>query len=88
MQDASVKQKKSHIVCALSPVVSVDLQAVCIVLGRGADQSLQEVDLCSGKRPIPAQAGSQPQGSAPVHYTPAAHTKSPGGLETFLSSSV
>lgn len=80
------KQQKSHVNCALSPVVSVDLQAVCLVLGRGADQSLQEVDLCSGKGPIPAQTGPQPQSSAPVHHTPAPHTKSPGGLETLLSS--
>lgn len=62
----------------------LELQIVCFVLGCGTDQSLQEVDFCSGKRPIPAQAGPQPQDSATVHYTLAAHAKSPGGLETLI----
>lgn len=40
---------------------------------------MQEAALSSGPRPLPAQTGPQPQGSATVHHTPAAHTKSPGG---------
>ncbi len=64
-------------------------QAVCSVLSSGADQSLQEVALPSGPRTLPAQTGPQPQGSATVHHTPAAHTQSPGGqIQTCVPISI